>query len=212
MPELQPLSQIMKLTLLAAGLLLAPVLPLHASVDSNLTLELKCHTQQKFSTSGPNEYGSVRTVRLDAKQLIVLVAKQLSKKFPSGAQLKVATDGKVYVTDSQGNVLNDVSPYFKASLNQRQLLFNGSANTATGKENSRNYFPIAFTINLPGLGGTARGIAVEDFKVTSPDSDGIQITTGNIETLLNGKGKVDGGLALYDGSLYLKGREATVAP
>lgn len=199
-------------TFLAVGLLLAPALPLHASVDSNLTLELKCHSQQKFSTSGPNEYGSVRTVRLDAKQLLTLVAKQLKVKFPSGAQLKVATNGKVYVTDSRGTVLNDVSPYFKANFNPKSHLFNGSANTVTGKENSRNYFPFGFTINLPGLGGTVRGIGVENFKVTSPNSDGIQITTGNIETLVNGKGKVDGGLALFDGSLYLKGREATVAP
>ena len=137
-------------SILAAGLLLAPALPLHASVDSNLTLEVKCHTQQKFSTSGPNEYGSVRTVRLDAKQLITLLAKQLSKKFPSGAQLKVATDGKVFVTDSKGTVLNDVTAYLKADLNQKQLLFNGSANTATGKENSKNYFPLSLAIKLPG--------------------------------------------------------------
>jgi hypothetical protein len=197
--------------LLAAGLLL-PSLPLAASVDSNLTLELKCHTQQKFSTSGPNDYGSVRTVRLDAKQLLVLVAKQLSVKLPSGAQLKITTNGKVLITDFEGTVLHDVSRYFKARLDSKNLLFNGSANNETGKENSRNYFPLAFVIELPGLRGTVRGIAVEDFKVTSPDSDGIQIATGNIETMVNGKGKVDGSTALYDGSLYLKGRKATVAP
>lgn len=199
-------------SILAAGLLLAPALPLHASVDSNLTLEVKCHTQQKFSTSGPNEYGSVRTVRLDAKQLITLLAKQLSKKFPSGAQLKVATDGKVFVTDSKGTVLNDVTAYLKADLNQKQLLFNGSANTATGKENSKNYFPLSLAIKLPGLSGTVKGIAEENFKVTSPNSDGVQITTGNIETEVNGKGKSEGNLALFDGSLYLKGRSATVVP
>lgn len=197
---------------LAAGLLLAPALPLHASVDSNLTLEVKCHTQQKFSTSGPNEYGSVRTVRLDAKQLLILVAKQLSKKFPSGAQLKIATDGKVFVTDSKGTVLNDVSAYFKANLNQKQLLFNGSANNVTGKEDSRNYFPLGFSIKLPGLSGNMKGIAVENFKVSSPNSDGVQITTGNIVTEVNGKGNSDGKLALFDGSLYLKGREATIVP
>lgn len=212
----QTTFDIMKLTsprtFLALGLLLVPALPLHASVDSNLTLELKCHTQQKFSTSGPNEYGTVRTVRLDAKQLLILVAKQLAVKFPSGAQLKVATSGKVYVTDSKGNVLKDVSPYFKANLSTKSRLFNGSANTVTGKENSRNYFPLAFAIKLPGLEGKVSGVAVEDFKVTSPDGDGIQVTTGLIETLVSGPGRADGGLALYDGSLYLKGRKATVIP
>ncbi|RYD23188.1 MAG: hypothetical protein EOP88_05210 [Verrucomicrobiaceae bacterium] len=197
---------------LAASLLLAPALPLHASVDSNLTMEVKCHTQQKFSTSGPNEYGSVRTVRLDAKQLLTLVAKQISKKIPSGAQLKIATDGKVYVTDSKGTVLHDVSPYFKATLNEKQRLFNGSANTATGKENSKNYIPLTLTLKLPGLNGTLKGIAVENFKVTSPNSDGVQITTGNTIAEVNGKGQADGKTALFDGSLYLKGREATVAP
>ncbi len=197
---------------LAVGLLLLPWLPAAASVDSNLTLELKCHSQQKFSTSGPNKFGSVRTVRLDAKQLLILVAKELSVKVPSGAQLKIATNGSVFITDFEGSVLHDVSRYFKARLDTNNLLFNGSANSQTGKEISRNYFPLAFIIGLPGLQGTVSGIAVENLKVTSPSSDGIQITTGNIETLISGKGSVDGGIALYDGSLYLKGRKANVAP
>jgi len=195
--------------LLVAGLCLIPALS-RASVDSNLTLELRYFMQQKLTSSGNSDYGQVKSVRLNAKQLLIFLAQDMKVKFPDGAILKIQTNDKVVVTDSAGNFLRDASNFFELDLTGQQRVFDGQRNRLTGQEASRNYFPITFKIKLSALQGTVKGIAIEDLKTTTPNGDGIQITTGQIETAVNGSGTVGAGKAYYDGSLYLKGRKATV--
>jgi len=195
--------------LVAAGLCLIPSLS-RASVDSNLTLELRYFMQQKLTSSGNNDYGQVKSVRLNAKQLLIFLAQDMKVKFPDGAMLRIQTDDKVVVTDSAGNFLRDASAYFELDLTGQQRVFDGQRNRLTGQEASRNYFPITFKIKLSALKGTVKGIAIENLKTTNPNGDGVQITTGQIETAVNGSGTVGASKAYYDGSLYLKGRKATV--
>ena len=205
----------MKITfprLILAGITALPFISSHARADSVVTMEMKYHIQQKSSTSGDYDYGTVRTVRLDAKQLMALVARELNMKFPSGAQLRVADDGRVTVTDSRGGTIADVSRFLSANLGIDKRLFHGRANVVTGEESSRNYYPLALKMKLAALRGTVRGIATEDFKVTYPNRDGIQFTTSAVETPVNGKGKANGRTAYYDGHIYLKGRDARIAP
>jgi hypothetical protein len=197
----KPLSLI-----LTSSLLLWAALPLHASVDSMLTLVVKCYTQEKTSMDGLTEYGRVDTYRLDAKQLLKLLEKQLNVNYPNGSQLKVAVDGKVYVTDSKAKVLADVSSYLHATLDQTILLFNGNRNHTTGRENTRNYFPIALTFNLLTLQGSVNGLANEHYTSSLPNKFGIRNINGVSTSTVNGNGSFVGKLAYFDGSLKLIGR------
>lgn len=194
--------------LIAAGLFLFPALT-HASVDSFLKLDLTYYYQEKLSSNEEGNSGKVRIARIDAKQLLDLIGKQLGANFPKGSQLKVAVDGKVYATDSDGNTLRDVSQYLEAKVSTKNRLFDGNVNHVTRKEDSRNYFPISFIIELPGLEGTVEGIAIETFKVGPPNKDGVQITTGQISSTVNGNGMVGVGAAYFEGTMELTGRQAT---
>lgn len=195
--------------LIAAGLSLFPALT-HASVDSFLKLDLTYYYQEKSSSTEDGNSGKVKTARLDAKQLLDLIGKQLGANFPKGSQLKVAVDGKVYVTDSDGNTLRDVSQYLEANISTKNRLFDGAVNHVTRKEDSRNYFPISFTVELPGLEGTVEGIAIESFKVAPANKDGVQISTGQIDSKVSGKGLVGAGTAYFEGTMQLKGRQAII--
>lgn len=195
---------------LYAGLFLFPAAALQASVDSVLKLDLRCYYQKKISSSNLKESGKVETVRLDSKQLLKMLSKEVGVKYPGGSQLKVAVDGKVFVADSKGNTLGDVSRFFSAKLDTNNSLFDGKYDGESGKEDSRNYFPISFSINLPALKGTVTGLAIEDFKANKPDKFGIQEITGRTSSSVNGKGLIEGRLAYYDGSLKLDGKNAVL--
>lgn len=194
-----------------AGLALLP-LSLHASVDSTMKVDMKCYVQDKFSETSANKFGTVRTVRVDTKQLLTLLGKQTKSKYPSGAQLKVATNGQVTVVDSRGAFVGNAGPYIKAKLALKSSIFSGKYNAASGKETSKNYYRFTLIVDLPTLKGNVKGTAIEDFKVSGPSGDGVRITSGATNVSVNGQGKVDGKTGYYNGNIYLRGRSASIAP
>lgn len=198
--------------IISAGLFLYPALLVQASVDSFLKVDLKCYYQDKISSSASKESGKVKTLRLDSKQLLKILGKQSGVKYPGGSQLKVSVNGKVFVTDSKGNKLSNVSQYFQVDLGVENSLFDGKYYPETGKENSTNYFPISLTINLDQLQGVVQGIAIENLKIDKADNYGIQKVKGKTESSVNGNGSVEGGLAYYEGELKLDGKNAIVNP
>jgi hypothetical protein len=200
-----------KTLLLAAGLLLFPALSAHASVDSILRIDLRCYYQKSASAKGPNDYGDVGQIRINAKHLIALTGKAMGKRFPDGGQLKVTVDGRVFVTDSDGDVISNVSKYIQVKLVTSERLFDGKANRETLVEGSKNYFPLALTFQLPGLKGSVEGIGIEEFRVSSANSVGVQIVSGEIDATVNGKGAVDGKLAYFTGELDFNGRKAILS-
>lgn len=196
--------------LLASTLFLLPSLTAQASVDSTLRLDIKCYYQFKSYISGVKSVGIAKIVRLDSKQLIVLLGKQAGINYPGGSQLEVAVNGQVFITDSSGDRLGNVSKYLRADLNTQSRVFNGSRNNETGQETSRNYFPVSFTMDLPAVKGTVYGMANELFKVTPPTGDGLQLVIGHTDADVNGNGKFSGATAFYNGTLALDGRKATI--
>lgn len=194
--------------LLGSGLFLLSAFSLQAEVKSQLTLDLRCYSQKKISTSDKEVKGSVEVVRLDSKQLLKLLAKQTGLKYPGGSQLRVDTNGQVLVTNSKGNSIADVSRYFEAEFDRDDAILNGKYNRDTQQEKSVNYFPISFSINLPTLKGTVSGVAIENFSVSKPDKFGIQQISGRSTTNVNGQGQVVGKVAYFDGKMTLSGKDA----
>ena len=171
-----------------------------------LTLTMNCYRQQRYVTTGTNISANVDTVRIDSKQLLTLLEKELSRKFPQGAQLKVATDGKVWVTDSKAVPITEVSAYLNATLDDGVRLLNGQRNLATGQENTRSYYPITLTFNFSTLQGSVKGILMENLVVGSPDRYGFHIGTEKSAGTVNGSGSYNGNPAYFDGSLKLQGK------
>ncbi len=130
--------------LLASGLFFLIALPARASLDSTLRLDINCYYQDKTSSSGDKESGSVKVIRLDTKQLLVLLSTQLNIRYAGASQLEVATDGRVFVIDSKGTRLGDVSTYFHANFDKKTQIYAGTRNTLTNQEATRNYFPVSF--------------------------------------------------------------------
>ncbi|MEO8616142.1 MAG: hypothetical protein ABI600_13440 [Luteolibacter sp.] len=202
-------SKTLKL-IVTCGLFLFPALSARASVDSTLRLDIKCYYQLKTSSSGGKDTGIVKVIRLDTKQLLVLLSTQLNIKYTGGSQLEIATDGRVFVTDSKDNRLGDVSTYFHADIDTKSRIYDGSRNILTNQQITRNYFPISFTINLPELKVTFSGIANELYKVTAPNGDDVQIFTGHTDANVSGSGNFGGMIAHFTGTLALDGRKAVI--
>ncbi|MEO5711941.1 MAG: hypothetical protein ABIT37_00485 [Luteolibacter sp.] len=197
--------------LLASGLFLLPALSAQASVDSTLRLDIKCYYQLKTYVSGVKSIGTAKVVRLDSKQLIVLLGKQVGIKYSGGSQLQVAVNGQVFITNSAGDRLGNVSKYLKADLDTQSRVYDGFHNNQTNQETTRNYFPVSFTMDLPGVKGTVYGMANELFKITPPTGDGLQLTIGHTDADVNGSGSFSGALAHYNGKLALDGRKAIIS-
>lgn len=195
---------------LISSLSLLGTLASQAGVDSILSLKLVCYYQDKTTSNDTVINSTGATVRLDSKQLLSLLSKKLGVKYPGGTQLKVSTEGAVFIADSKGKVLGDVSDYLQMQFKTDESIFTGRRNLQTGFEVSRNYYPVSFTIDLPGLTGTVSGVAIENFSVSNPNRDRVQISIGNTSASVNGQGLVDGKLGYYEGSVTLKGREAVV--
>ncbi len=197
--------------LLAGGLFLLPALSAQASVDSTLRIDILCYYQLKTYVSGVKSIGTAKVIRLDSKQLIVLLGKRAGVKYPDGSQLEVAVNGQVFITSSQGDRLRNVSKHLKANLETQSRVYDGYRNNQTNQETTQNYFPISFTMDLPGVKGTVYGMANELFRITSPTGDGVQIIRGHTEADVNGSGSFSSALAHYNGRLTLDGRRATIS-
>jgi|GEM_PF-4169440 len=196
--------------LLASGLFLLPALSAQASVNSTLRLDVKCYYQFKTSVSGVKSIGIAKVVRLDSKQLIVILGKQAGIRYPGGSQLEVTVNGQVFITNSKGDRLGNVSKYLQANLDTQSRVSDGFHNNQTNQETTRNYFPVSFTMDLPAVKGTVYGMANELFKITPPTGDGLQLTIGHTDADVNGTGSFSGALAHYNGKLALDGRSASI--
>ncbi len=108
-------SKTLKL-IFAAALGFFPTASLQAGVTSVMNLDLRCYIQEKTSIRGDIDAGKVKIIRMSSKQLLRLVGDQLGVRFGSGSQLKVTEEGKVIVEDVTGRIVNDVSQFFRASL------------------------------------------------------------------------------------------------
>jgi hypothetical protein len=195
--------------LLTASLFLLSQLSLQA-IEPEIRMTLKYYVQKSTSTSSGIEKGEVKTVRLDSKQLLKILSATTGVKYPSGSQLRVDEAGKVIAFDTKGNFRTDLSNYLTADFSADDALFDGKYDRQTQKENSTRYFPLSFTMNLPGLKGTITGLAIEKFKTTAANKDGIQFSTSLSKSPVSGQGLVDGQLAYFDGVFKLKGRRASI--
>ncbi|MEO5914700.1 MAG: hypothetical protein ABIS50_10735 [Luteolibacter sp.] len=196
--------------LLSAGLFLLPAMSLQAGLNATLQVDINCYFQAKTGISGGVESGQVGVVRLDSKQLLTLIGKEKGIKFANGTLLMVSDDAVVFVADAQGNSIMDVSNLVKIVFRKGHELLHGKVNLTNGKEDSRTYYPISLTFNLTTLKGSLDGIGIEDRLTTAPDGDGVQIIRGNTDCSVNGKGLVNGGSGFYEGTINLKGRNASV--
>lgn len=205
-----PIIMKLKIFLLSSALLLASGPVLHASVDSVLTLDLKCFYQDSSIVKGDTQYGKAGTLRVDSKQLIILISRESNTKFPSGSQLTVMTDGKVFVTPPKGGAPTDVTRYISATIASDKGVYHGSYNFKTGQQNLRNYYPITLKIKLPTLKATIKGTATEDLNTRKPDTDGVQISTSATKSAVSGDGWSKDMKAYFEGTLLMKGRQAEV--
>ena len=196
--------------ILAAGLLICPALAEETSVNSIMTLNMKCYYQQSGTPSGTVGAGKVGVFRVDSKQLLKLAANQLGISFPNGTRLLATADGGVFAVNSKGDVIRDLSAYFLLKRDTANLLFDGRSKQPAGQQTSRNYYPVTFTMNLAGLTGTVGGLLIETFKITAPDKFGVRRISSDSNTPVSGKGTYGNSLSYYEGDLKLSGKTALI--
>ena len=191
------------------GLFLLPAASLHAELDAVLRLDVRCYFQAKESASNKAMTGKVGKVRLNAKQLLSLIAKEKGVKFPNGSMLMAADDGSVFVADSRRAFIVDVSEFVLLVFERDEQLFNGRMSLKTGKEKSSTYYPLALDLKLASVQGTLHGIGIEKRTIGEPKKTGVQLTRGRTQSDINGKGMINGGVGYCEGKIDLKGKTAT---
>lgn len=196
--------------IIAAGLLICPALAQETSVNSFLTLDMKCYYQKSGTPSGTIGAGKVGVIRVGSKQLLQLAANQLGVRFPNGSRLLATPDGSIFAVNQKGALLRDLSPYFTLTRDTANLLFDGRSKQPEGKQTSRNYYPVALAFNVAGVNGSVGGILIETFKITAPDKFSIRRISSDSSTEVNGKGTYGNSLSYYEGRLKLLGRTALI--
>ena len=196
--------------LLAAGLLICPALAEETSVNSTMTLNMKCYFQQSGTPTGTVGAGKVGVFRVDSKQLLKLAGSQLGIGFPSGTRLLATADGGVFAVNQKGVVIRDLSTFFSLKRDTENLLFDGRSKQPAGQQTSKNYYPATFTMNVAGLTGTVGGLLIETFKITAPDKFGVRRISSDSTTSVSGKGTYGSSLSYYDGDFKLSGKTALV--
>lgn len=197
-------------TLITAGLILLPGLTQAAGVDSFLTMKMKGYYQARGSNSGSSGTGKVGAFRITAKQLLKMASNQLGTRFPSGAKMKVTTDGGVYALNAKGKVIADLSAYYKVTCDTENQLFNGKSNQPNRPQTSKNYFPVTMSFTLPNFTGTVGGLAIEEYKVTRPDKFGVKRLSASSSTAVSGGGTYNNATSYFTGNLNLQGKSALV--
>ena len=204
-------SENMKLTnyrfLVTGGLLLLPSFSMQAAVDSLLTLNAKCYSQQKLTTTPDRVVGEVTTTRLETKQLLAMLAKDAGLRYTNGSRLKVVA-GAIFVADSNGKVLGNVSKYFQFKVDTNSNLFQGNRNLMTGEERTQSYQPMTFTIHLPKLKANVSGLLTNSVRISSPNKLGVQEAFADGNANISGEGLINRNLGYIEGTFELRGHEA----
>ncbi len=198
------------LAAVAAGLFsfLTPALQ---ALEVDVKLNLKYYVQQKSFSSPKVVTGDVDSFRVDSKQLREMITKRAGINASGESELKMNEEGNIFIVDPKGGRRFNVSEFFRADFDASQQIFDGKRDLEQDKEEGTRYLPMVFTIDLPELKGSFRGLVIDNFKTTAPNKDGIRFTTANSKTQVNGSGKFEGKSAFIEGKVILKGREASVA-
>ncbi len=196
--------------LLTASLCLLPASLIHATPDTTLKLNLNGYFQAKISQSNQIVRGKVKKTRVSTKQILKLISQESRRSIPSGSQLKVNPNGTTYVVDRKGDTVLDSSRYVQVRFLDDTEIIDGSRNISTGKENTWTYFKIVLVMNFNSLSGTTNGLAIAKSNISAPDRDGVQRFRVDIESKVNGRGRINEGPGFYDGKINLNGRSATI--
>lgn len=196
--------------IITAGLLICPALAQEATVNSFLTVDMKCYYQQSGTATGTVGAGKVGVFRISSKQLLQIAAKQLGVKFPSGAKLLVTPDGSVYAVKQNGSVIRSLSDFYTLKRDTENLLFDGRSKQPAGKQTSKNYYPSTLNINVAGLVGTIGGVQIETFNISAPDKFGIRRISSDSKTEISGAGTYNNSLSYYVGDMKLTGKTALI--
>jgi hypothetical protein len=195
---------------LATGLFLLSTSGLQAA-EYEIQLNLTSYIQKEFSVSSSTEKQKIDKSRLDSKQMLKLLAREAGVDVSGGSKLKLDDTGKVFIVDSKKNQRVDVTRYLSAEFDLEAQLIDGKRDLENQKEKSTRYFPVTFTMDLSGLNGSVQGLAIERFKTTGPDKDGVQRITASSKTPFNGQGTINGKIAYFDGEIAIKSRAATIS-
>jgi hypothetical protein len=197
----------LKTSLLLLAAALFPASPVMATVPSKLLLNLVIYLQSSLDEEGDQLLGDVEVMRAAGKDLLHFIEDATDSDFPNGAKIMVDPDGTVTVVNKNGELLADVSEFFRADYDE-DYLFDGKYHFETAQERSKIYFRLAFYLDIPdeGLALKVAGVAHESFTGSKPNARGKQTFTGHILCDLTGRGNWGESLILAEGDATLNGK------
>lgn len=195
---------------LSVGLFLIPSVALQANPTTTLVVNLSGYFQANQSVSGNIDRSQVGIFRVNSKQLLTFMAQEKGVKFPSGAVLKVADTGDVFVEGADGKFIMDAGDFLSVTFHKYRELLSGELNLANGKEDRRKLYPITLKLKFAAIQGTLRGLATVNLDVSLPNPFGIQTSQVAINSSMFGTGGVKGGTGHITGTINLTGKSAAV--
>lgn len=206
-----------------------PATPVQATPEKNYATPFiagQFQVSEEIKGSGLEDkiIGKLQTVKLNGKDLLDLISEATETEFPKGARLLVdlggikaasvspmggTTAGSVWVVDRDGDPILNASSYLFFTFDFNALIYSGLVDFLNEKEKTKNQFPATLRMVFPQreIDVFFQGNCFENFRMSSPNADGIQNVRGVTRFAGDGHGVFEGELFVGSTDIVLRGNE-----
>lgn len=206
-----------------------PAMPVQATPEKNYATPFiagQFQLSEEINTSSTLDQviGKLQTVKLNGKDLLELISEATETEFPKGARLLVDLGGfkgasvapmggttiaTTWVVDRHGDPILNASAYLLFTFDFNALIYSGLVDFLNDREKTKNQFPATLRMLFPhrDIDVLFQGNCFENFRMTSPDSQGIQNVRGVTRFAGDGHGFFEDELFVGSADVILRGNE-----
>ncbi|QJE96190.1 hypothetical protein [Luteolibacter luteus] len=216
-----------KMLLLCAAMF--PALPVQATPEKNYVNpfiggQFQLSEEINPTSSLDKIVAKVQTVKLNGKDLLQLISEATETEFPKGARLLVDLSGikaagvaplggttiaTTWVVDRDGTPLLNATEFLLFTFDFNSLIYSGLVDFLNNKEKTKNQFPatLRMVFSHRDIDVFFQGNCFENFRMSSPNSQGVQHVHGVTRFAADGHGFFNDELFVGSTDIILRGDE-----
>jgi hypothetical protein len=170
-----------------------------------INIHLTVRVTTANGTNGTTHIEKMKSSRITTKDVLNMLAVATSNDFKN-ATLVTINRGEAYQVRRGTNILADVSGFFSDGGFSQDVI-DQSFDSSTGKDSYHGFWLRTLEFNdQQGNRFILQGMTEERFTGTTADSNGMQVVTDIENFGASGEGTLDGGFALFNGTILLSGK------
>lgn len=206
-----------------------PALPVQATPEKNYVNpfiggQFQLSEELNPSSTEDKIIAKVQTVKLNGKDLLELISEATETEFPKGARLLIdfgatkgssvaptgsSTSATTWVVDRHGDPILNATAYLLFTFDFNSLIYSGLIDFLNDKEKTKNQYPATLWMRFPHrvIDIYFQGNCFENFRMSSPNSQGVQHVHGITRFAGDGHGYFDDERFVGSTDIVLRGDE-----